>query len=177
MPTGTKQIHRAVQPAATRAAVNTASSSSCPTVTDRKAISPSMNPRSGRVPNDLIAGSGAKLALKPLDAPYSAPLPLGGSHRSFTPHPSVFMTADELKDMASRIGRPGSYSMRLANIGLRRPNESTRCGKECSRIVYSERIGPPQPNFIFSPSLARTPQPSEFVCRSGDSSCVQKLFP
>ena len=64
------------------------------------------------VPNDLIAGSGAKLALKPLDAPYPALPPLGGSYRSLTQHPGVFMTADELKDMALRINRPGSYSMR-----------------------------------------------------------------
>lgn len=59
------------------------------------------------VPNDLIAGSGAKLALKPHGAPYPALPPLGGSYRSLTQHPGVFMTADELKDMASRINRPG----------------------------------------------------------------------
>src|SRR5580704_8457853 len=64
------------------------------------------------VSNDLIGGSGTKLALKPLDPPYPALPPLGGSYRSLTQHPGVFMTADELKDLASRIHRPGSYSMR-----------------------------------------------------------------
>ena len=68
------------------------------------------------VPNDLIAGSGTKLALKPLAAPYSALPPLGGSYRSLTQHPGVFMTGDELKDMASRINRPGSYSMRRFDL-------------------------------------------------------------
>jgi hypothetical protein len=58
------------------------------------------------VPNDLLAGSGTKLALKPLDPPYPALPPLGGSYRSLTQHPGVFMTGDELKDMASRINRP-----------------------------------------------------------------------
>jgi hypothetical protein len=64
------------------------------------------------VPNDLIAGSGTKLALKPLDPPYPALPPLGGSYRSLTQHPGVFVTGDELKDLASRINRPGNYSMR-----------------------------------------------------------------
>jgi hypothetical protein len=36
------------------------------------------------VPNDLIAGSGTKLALKRLDPPYPALPPLGGSYRSLT---------------------------------------------------------------------------------------------
>jgi hypothetical protein len=62
------------------------------------------------VPNDLIAGSGTKLALKPLDPPYPALPPLGGSYSSLTQHPGVFMKGDELKDIASRINRPGSYS-------------------------------------------------------------------
>jgi hypothetical protein len=68
------------------------------------------------VPNDLLAGSGTKLALKPLDPPYPALPPLGGSYRSLTQHPGVFMTGDELKDMASRINRPGSYSMRRFDL-------------------------------------------------------------
>jgi hypothetical protein len=34
----------------------------------------------------------------------------------------------------------------LANRGLRQPHESIRCETECSEIVYSVRIGPPQPN-------------------------------
>lgn len=62
--------------------------------------------------NDLIASSGTKLALKPLDPPCPALPPLGSSYRSLTQQSGVFMTGDELKDMASRIDRPGSYSMR-----------------------------------------------------------------
>jgi hypothetical protein len=95
------------------------------------------------VPNGLIAGSGTKLALKSLAAPYSALPPLGGSYRSFTQR-RVFMTGDELKDMGPRIDWPGGW-MRLANTGLTQPNGSIRCGTECSRIVYSVRIVPPQP--------------------------------
>jgi hypothetical protein len=68
------------------------------------------------VPNDLIAGSGTKLPLKPLDPPYPALPPFGGSYRSLTQHPGVFVTGDELKDMASRINRPGSYSMRRYDL-------------------------------------------------------------
>lgn len=61
------------------------------------------------VPNDLIAGSGEKLAARPLDAPYPALPDLAGTYRSLT-HPGVFMTADELQDISSRINRKGSYS-------------------------------------------------------------------
>jgi hypothetical protein len=62
--------------------------------------------------------------------------------------------------------RRGSYSMRLANTGLRQPNESIRCGTVCLRIVYSVRIGPPQPNFLSFQELPRTPQPSELTIPS-----------
>lgn len=63
------------------------------------------------VPNDPIAGSGQQPAPRPLDAPYPALPNLGGSYRSLT-HPGVFMTASELKGIASRINRKGSYSER-----------------------------------------------------------------
>jgi hypothetical protein len=64
------------------------------------------------VPNDAIGGSETKLKpLVGLNLPYP-PLPrLGGSYRNLT-HPGVFVTADELRDLASRINRPASYSMR-----------------------------------------------------------------
>lgn len=62
------------------------------------------------VPNDLIAGSGTKLALLPLDLPYHALPRLAGAYRSLTTHPGVFVTMPELKDLATRINRPGSYS-------------------------------------------------------------------
>lgn len=61
------------------------------------------------VPNDLIAGSGEQLEMRPLDAPYPTLPDLRGSYQSLT-HPGVFMTADELKDIASRISHHGSYS-------------------------------------------------------------------
>ena len=52
---------------------------------------------------------------------------------------------------------------------LTRGNESIRCETVCSKIVYSVRIGPPQPKLLSFQQLLRTLQPSEFVCRSGDS--------
>ena len=61
------------------------------------------------VPNDLIAGSGQKLATVPLDPPHPDLPKLAGTYHSLT-HPGVFITADELKDIASRINRQGSYS-------------------------------------------------------------------
>ena len=88
------------------------------------------------VPNDLIAGSGAKLALKPLDAPYPALPPLGGSYRSLTQHPGVFMTADELKDMASRINRPGSYSMRRFGLLAKQIAQDLKSGIDWD-VTYS----------------------------------------
>ena len=88
------------------------------------------------VPNDLIAGSGTKLALKPLGAPYPALPPLGGSYRSLTQHPGVFMTADELKDMASRINRPGSYSMRRFGLLARQIAQDLKSGIDWD-VTYS----------------------------------------
>jgi len=88
------------------------------------------------VPNDLIAGSGAKLAFKPLDAPYPALPPLGGSYRSLTQHPGVFMTADELKDMASRINRPGSYSMRRFGLLAKQIAQDLKSGIDWD-VTYS----------------------------------------
>lgn len=61
------------------------------------------------VPNDLIAGSGQSLRLRALNAPYSVVPNLNGSYHALI-HPGVFMTAAELKDIASRINRQGSYS-------------------------------------------------------------------
>jgi hypothetical protein len=64
------------------------------------------------VANDAIAGSGAKLAHRPGPAvPYQALPPLAGAYHSLAEHPRVFMTAADLKDLAVRINRPGSYSM------------------------------------------------------------------
>ncbi|MBV8210207.1 MAG: hypothetical protein JO133_09115 [Burkholderiaceae bacterium] len=63
------------------------------------------------VPNDLIAGSGTKLALRPLDLPYHALPHLTGAYRALAAHPGVFVTMDELKDLAARINRSRSYSM------------------------------------------------------------------
>jgi hypothetical protein len=88
------------------------------------------------VPNDLIAGSGAKLALKPLDPPYPSLPPLGGSYQSLTQHPGVFMTADELKDMASRINRPGSYSMRRFGLLAKRIAQDLKSGIDWD-VTYS----------------------------------------
>jgi hypothetical protein len=61
------------------------------------------------VPNDLIAGSGQRLPLRALEAPYARIPSLSGSYRALA-HPGVFMTAEELRDIASRINRQGSYS-------------------------------------------------------------------
>ena len=88
------------------------------------------------VPNDLIAGSGTKLALKPLDPPYPALPPLGGSCRSLTQHPGVFMTGDELKGMASRINRPGSYSMRRFDLLAKQIAKDLKSGIDWD-VTYS----------------------------------------
>src|SRR5258708_6491739 len=37
------------------------------------------------------------------------------------------------------------HCLTLENMSLRQPRGSTRCGTVCSGIVYSVRIGPPQP--------------------------------
>ena len=50
-----------------------------------------------------------------------------------------------------------------ANKGLRQPNESIRCGTVCSKIVYSVRIGPPQPQLLCFQLFRDTPQPSELT--------------
>jgi hypothetical protein len=65
------------------------------------------------VPNDAIAGSGAKLpVLAQAAAPYP-PLPqLAGAYRDLAEHPGVFTTPAELNDLAQRIGRSESYSHR-----------------------------------------------------------------
>jgi hypothetical protein len=64
------------------------------------------------VPNDAIAGSGLKLAqLTGLNIPYPALLPLGGAYRGLA-EPGVFTSANELNDLALRVNRAGSYSMR-----------------------------------------------------------------
>jgi hypothetical protein len=88
------------------------------------------------VPNDLIAGSGTKLPLKPLDPPYSVLPPLGGSYRSLTQHPGVFMTGDELKDMASRINRAGSYSMRRFDLLAKQIAKDLKSGIDWD-VTYS----------------------------------------
>jgi hypothetical protein len=65
------------------------------------------------VANDAVAGSGVKLTPLPTLQTLYPPLPhLAGTYRSVAEHPRVFMTAADLKDLAARINRPGSYSMR-----------------------------------------------------------------
>ena len=88
------------------------------------------------VPNDLIAGSGTKLALKPLDPPYPALPPLGGSYRSLTQHPGVFMTGDELKGVASRINRSGTYSMRRFDLLAKQIAKDLKSGIDWD-VTYS----------------------------------------
>jgi hypothetical protein len=64
------------------------------------------------VPNDLLGGSGSALPRLPGLGVLHGPLPrLAGSYRGLSEHPGVFVTAAELKDLAARINRPGSYSM------------------------------------------------------------------
>jgi hypothetical protein len=88
------------------------------------------------VPNDLISGSDAKLALKPLDPPYPSLPRLGGSYRSLTQHPGVFMTADELKDIVARINRPESYSMRRFGLLARQIAQDLKSGIDWD-VTYS----------------------------------------
>jgi hypothetical protein len=65
------------------------------------------------VPNDAIAGSGTRLADLPgFSSPHSAIPVLSGAYRSLVEHPRVFTTQVELKELASRINRPDSYSSR-----------------------------------------------------------------
>jgi hypothetical protein len=63
------------------------------------------------VANDAVAGSGQRLTRLPLlDAPHPDFPRLSGAYRSLAAHPRVFMTASDLKDLVTRINRPGSYS-------------------------------------------------------------------
>src|SRR6266851_5786782 len=45
----------------------------------------------------------------------------------------------------------------FANTGLRQPHESIGCGTGCSIIVYSVRIGPPQPRNLFLSTTSANP--------------------
>ncbi len=51
-------------------------------------------------------------------------------------------------------------------LRLARRNGSVRCGRVCSKIVYSVRIGPLQPKFLLFQQLPQTLQPSEFVSKA-----------
>lgn len=67
------------------------------------------------VENAAIAGSGAPLhRLDALTTPFitATPLVLAGSYRHLAAHPRVFITEAELRDLAARINRAGSYSER-----------------------------------------------------------------
>jgi hypothetical protein len=67
----------------------------------------------GGVERATLAGSGKPLAHHSgFAAPFPPPIPpmLSGAYDSIAGHPRVFMTADELKDAASRANRPDSYS-------------------------------------------------------------------
>jgi hypothetical protein len=65
------------------------------------------------VANEAVAGSGQKLIRLPALATLYPPLPrLAGVNHHLAEHPRVFITATDLKDLAARINRPGSYSMR-----------------------------------------------------------------
>jgi hypothetical protein len=65
------------------------------------------------VPNDVIAGSDKPPRhLDRLEMPFPTPAvpPISGSYQKLDAHPRVFLTNADLKDLASRINRPGSYS-------------------------------------------------------------------
>jgi hypothetical protein len=68
------------------------------------------------VENAAIAGSGTVLAGLPAVAMQFPTLatfhPLSGTYRQLAEHPRVFTTAAELRDIATRINRADSYSMR-----------------------------------------------------------------
>jgi hypothetical protein len=67
------------------------------------------------VENAVIAGSGTPLhRLDALTTPFitATPLKLVGSYRHLDGHPRVFTTEAELRDLATRINRAGSYSQR-----------------------------------------------------------------
>jgi hypothetical protein len=102
------------------------------------------------VPNDLIAGSGHQLSLQPLDPPYPTLPNLGGTYRSLT-HPGVFMTADELQDIASRINRKGSYSGQRFGLLAKRINRDFNSGIDWD-VTYSGPIpGIYQYTFSYEP--------------------------
>jgi hypothetical protein len=64
------------------------------------------------VANEAIAGSGAPVARLPgVQVPSSVLPALPGIYHGLAEHPRVFTTGAELKDLASRIEKPGSYSM------------------------------------------------------------------
>jgi hypothetical protein len=64
------------------------------------------------VTNDAISGSGTALKhLAGVSLPDVALPGPAGNYHSLAEHPRVFATAAELKEMAARINRPGSYSM------------------------------------------------------------------
>ena len=68
----------------------------------------------GSVENAAIAGSGT-LSLPEAPAARATPAsypPLAGSYASLAQHPRVFVSHDQLTDMAARINRAGSYSER-----------------------------------------------------------------
>ena len=90
------------------------------------------------VPNDLIAGSGEQPPRRPLDPPYPTLPKLGGTYRSLT-HPGVFMTADELKDIASRINRKGSHSERQFALLAQRVKHDLNSGIDWD-VTYSGPI-------------------------------------
>src|SRR3981081_1539343 len=62
---------------------------------------------------------------------------------------------------------------------LARRSGVIRCGKECSGIVYSVRIGPPQPNLIDSQRLADLIQQAGLVFGKdlGNKSALPSSFP
>src|SRR5215470_1655483 len=63
------------------------------------------------VANEAIAGSGQPRPTLPgLTVPYPTVPTLSGTFHSLAEHPRVFTTAAALKDLATRINRPGSYS-------------------------------------------------------------------
>jgi hypothetical protein len=78
----------------------------------------------GQVPNDEIAGSEQKLKPVPLSVPYPAVPRLAGAYRGLAARPGVFTTPGELKDLAARINRPGSYSRaRFAGLAAHVKND------------------------------------------------------
>jgi hypothetical protein len=90
------------------------------------------------VPNDLIAGSGQDFPLRPLDPPYPALPDLRGTYRTLT-HPGVFMSAEELKEIASRINRQGSYSEQRFGLLAKQIKQDLNSGIDWD-VTYSGPI-------------------------------------